>query len=102
MNAAFHLSDAEREEVGLDGGGAVHTPGGIDERLDDLGFDGAFGPARWFPVGVSTSSLCAGGCSVVTGNTVYRNHVMGIYIPTATDIPSSYLETFSAGASQKG
>jgi hypothetical protein len=53
-----------------------------------------FGPARWFAVGVDTSSLCAGGCSVVTGNTVYRNKVMGIYIPTATKIPSSYLETF--------
>ncbi len=57
---------------------------------------GAFGPARWFAVGVRTSSLCAGGCSFVTGNTVYRNQVMGIYIPTTTNIPSSYLETFSA------
>lgn len=57
--------------------------------------NGTFGPARWFAVGVGTSSLCAGGCSVVTGNTVYRNKVMGIYIPTATNIPSSYLETFS-------
>ena len=33
------------------------------------------------------------------GNTVYQNHVMGIYIPTTTDIPSTYLETFSAQAS---
>lgn len=45
MDATLHLSDAEREEIGLDGGGALHTPGGIDERLDDLGFDGAFGLA---------------------------------------------------------
>jgi hypothetical protein len=55
-----------------------------------------FGPARWFAVGVSSSSLCSGGCSMVTGNTVYRNRVMGIYIPTASKIPNSYLETFSA------
>jgi len=63
---------------------------------------GGFRPARWFSGGVSTSSLCAGGCSVVTGNTVYRNHVMGIYIPTATNLPSSYLETFSTRTSPKG
>lgn len=56
--------------------------------------DRTFGPARWFAVGVGNSSLCAGGCSMVTGNTVYRNQVMGIYIPTATNIPNSYLETF--------
>jgi hypothetical protein len=63
---------------------------------------GAFAPARWFSVGVSTSSLCAGGCSVVTGNTVFRNRVMGIYNPTATNVPNSYLETFSAPTPQKG
>jgi hypothetical protein len=56
--------------------------------------NGTFGPARWFAVGVLSSSLCAGGCSMVTGNTVYRNKVMGIYIPNATKTPSSYLETF--------
>ena len=33
----------------------------------------------------------------MTGNTVYRNQVMGIYIPNATKIPNSYLETFSGG-----
>ncbi len=57
--------------------------------------DGAFGPARWFAVGVGTSPLCAGGCGFVSGNTVYRNQVMGVYIPTATNIPNTYLETFS-------
>ena len=59
-----------------------------------------FGPARWFPVGVRTSSLCSGGCKTVTGNTVYRNKVMGIYLPTSTNMPSSYLETFSPQASR--
>ncbi len=58
---------------------------------------GGFGPARWFAVGVKSSSLCSGGCKTVTGNTVYRNRVMGIYLPTATNMPSSYLETFSGG-----
>jgi hypothetical protein len=33
---------------------------------------------------------------------VYRNHVMGIYNPTATNIPNSYLETFSAPTAQTG
>src|SRR5579871_2210076 len=32
----FPFSDAEREEVGLDGGGAVHPPGRIDQQLDEL------------------------------------------------------------------
>jgi len=88
--------------------GITGVPGGFNvvaqtandqEGLGFIGVDrhGAFGPARWFAVGVRNSSLCAGGCSFVTGNTVYRNQVMGIYVPTATKIPSSYLETFSAG-----
>lgn len=42
---------------------------------------GAFGPARWFAVGV-------------------RNHVMGSCIPTATKIPSGNPETFTAGRLQ--
>ena len=41
--AVFHFNEAEREEVGLDGGGAVHAPGGVDEGLDELGFGGVFG-----------------------------------------------------------
>ncbi len=87
--------------------GITAVPGGFNvvaqtaNDQEGMGFiavnrRGAFGPARWFAVGVRTSSLCAGGCSFVTGNTVYRNQVMGIYIPNATNIPSSYLETFSA------
>ncbi|HEX5193700.1 MAG TPA: hypothetical protein VFW09_12930 [Solirubrobacteraceae bacterium] len=86
--------------------GITGVPGGFNvvaQTANDqagMGFirvtrKGAFGPARWFSVGVATSSLCSGGCSVVTGNTVYRNHVMGIYIPASTNIPDSYLETFS-------
>jgi hypothetical protein len=38
------LGDAEREEVGLDGGGAFELPAGVGERLDKLGFGGLFGP----------------------------------------------------------
>ncbi len=87
--------------------GITGVPGGFDvvaQTANDqvgMGFiavhsRGAFGAARWFAVGVSTSSLCSGGCSAVTGNTVYRNRVMGVYTPTATKLPSSYLETFSA------
>ena len=39
----FHFGDPEREETGLDSGGTVHAPGGIDERLDELGFGDVFG-----------------------------------------------------------
>src|SRR5580704_12410300 len=39
-DAIFHFGDAEREEIGLDGGGTVHAPGSVDERLDELGFGG--------------------------------------------------------------
>ena len=54
---------------------------------------GFFGEARWYPANVATSSLCPDGCSIVTGNTVYRNHVMGLYIPTGTTAPHTYLAT---------
>ncbi|HXP20520.1 MAG TPA: hypothetical protein VN840_12830 [Streptosporangiaceae bacterium] len=53
----------------------------------------SFGRATWYPVQVSTSPLCSGGCAAVTGNTVYRNHVMGIYIPTDSGVIHSYLAT---------
>ncbi len=56
---------------------------------------GFFGAARWYPANVATSSLCPDGCSVVTGNTVYRNQVMGLYIPTGTTAPHTYLATIS-------
>ena len=56
---------------------------------------GAFGVARWYPVNVAASSLCPGGCSIVTGNTVYRNHVMGLYIPSGTTGLHTYLATVS-------
>ena len=54
---------------------------------------GFFGAARWYPANVATSSLCPDGCSIVTGNTVYQNYVMGLYIPTGTTAPHTYLAT---------
>ncbi len=42
-DTVLHFGDAEREEIGLDGGGAVDSPGGVDERLDELGFGGILG-----------------------------------------------------------
>jgi len=42
-DAIFHFGDAEREEIGLDGGGTVETPGSIDEALGELSFGGALG-----------------------------------------------------------
>jgi hypothetical protein len=56
---------------------------------------GSFGRATWYPVRVARSPLCPGGCSIVTGNTVYRNHVMGLYVPTGSNATHSYLATFA-------
>jgi parallel beta-helix repeat protein len=55
---------------------------------------GFFGNATWYPVQVSTSPLCPGGCSAVTGNTVYQNRVMGIYVSDSGGT-NSYLATVS-------
>ncbi|HUY48880.1 MAG TPA: hypothetical protein VMV92_24710 [Streptosporangiaceae bacterium] len=55
----------------------------------------SFGTAKWYPVHVTKSRLCSGGCSHVSGNTVYRNHVMGIYIRTGSTGINTYLATLS-------
>ncbi len=55
--------------------------------------NGSFGTARWYPVNVATSPLCSGGCIIVTGNTVYRNRVMGLYIPANSIAINTYLAT---------
>jgi len=57
--------------------------------------NGSFGTARWYPVDVAASSLCAGGCKVVTGNSVYQNQVMGLYFPNGATGPGTYLATVS-------
>ena len=54
---------------------------------------GRFGTARWHPVSVTASPLCAAGCSLVTGNTVYKNLVMGLYLTAGSALPGSYLAT---------
>jgi hypothetical protein len=54
---------------------------------------GSFGAARWSPVKVANSPLCSGGCSAVTGNTVYKNKVMGLYAPAGAALPGTYLAT---------
>ena len=55
---------------------------------------GRFGRARWFPVTVSASSLCP--CATITGNTVWRNRVMGLYVPTSSPAPHTYLAAVPA------
>ncbi len=50
---------------------------------------GGFGRARWWPVPVASSALCP--CRVVTGNTVWRNRVMGLYVNTSAPAARSYL-----------
>ena len=56
---------------------------------------GSFGRAQWHAVNVANSTLCSGGCSHVTGNTVYRNRLMGIYLRAGSSVVSTYLATLS-------
>lgn len=51
----------------------------------------SFGTATWYPIAVTKSPLCSGGCSHATGNTVYRNRVVGIYIRKGSSVVNSYL-----------
>jgi len=62
-----------------------------------------FGKATWYPIDVAKSQLCtappATGCNVVTGNTVYQNQVMGLYVQQQqsdsgpVSVPGTYLAT---------
>ena len=51
----------------------------------------SFGRARWSPVNVGGSAVCP--CSAVTGNTVWRNHIMGLFVPNSSPVPHTYLAT---------
>ena len=61
-----------------------------------------FGKATWYPIDVAASPLCtappAASCNMVTGNTVYQNQVMGLYVQQQSDsgsvsVPGTYLAT---------
>ena len=62
-----------------------------------------FGKATWYPIDVAASLLCtappATGCNMVTGNTVYQNQVMGLYVQQqqsdsgSVSVPGTYLAT---------
>ncbi len=54
----------------------------------------SFGQARWHQANVGASGLCP--CSVVTGNTVWRNHIMGLFIPKSSPASRTYLATIQA------
>ena len=54
----------------------------------------SFGRARWYPANVGGSSLCP--CNAVSGNTVWRNHIMGAYIPKSSPSAHTYLATIRA------
>ena len=54
-----------------------------------------FGRATWYPIDVAASPLCPGGCSVVTGNTVYKNRVMGLYVQAGSPTAHTYLASVS-------
>ena len=60
-----------------------------------------FGKATWYPIDVAGSRVCQpAGCSTVTGNTVYQNQVMGLYVSNAPGnvrggTPGTYLATVS-------
>jgi hypothetical protein len=50
---------------------------------------GGFGRARWRRVPTGSSALCP--CRMVTGNTVWRNRVMGLYVNSASPAERTYL-----------
>ena len=62
-----------------------------------------FGKATWYPIDVAASPLCtappAASCNMVTGNTVYQNQVMGLYVQQQQSdsgsvfVPGTYLAT---------
>lgn len=54
----------------------------------------SFGRARWHQANVGGSGLCP--CSAVTGNTVWRNHIMGLFVPNSSPEPHTYLATVRA------
>ncbi len=84
--------------------GITAAPGGFNLVAMSAGHDPAlvyipvrgafFGRARWFQVPVAASPLCP--CQVVSGNTVWRNHVMGLFIPASSPAPHTYLATLQA------
>jgi hypothetical protein len=51
----------------------------------------SFGRATWHPINVAASRLCPAGCSAVTGNTVYKNRVMGLYVQASSPTAHTYL-----------
>lgn len=55
----------------------------------------SFGTATWYPIDVAASSLCTASCSFVSGDTVYRNRVMGLYVQAGTTTPNTYLAIVS-------
>ena len=53
-----------------------------------------FGRATWHPIHVAASRVCRPrGCSMVTGNTVFQNQVMGLYVKQPQGKPRTYLAT---------
>lgn len=55
-----------------------------------------YGTASWYPVDVAASPLCASGCSFISGDTVYQDRVMGLYIPTSSTKANTYLAPVTA------
>ena len=99
-----YFSFANRRTLVTHFEGITAVPGGFhavamsSRHLASLAFipvlaNGSFGPARWYPVDLRASSLCSAGCTVFTGNTVYQNKVMGLYLPTGASLPGTYLAT---------
>ena len=69
--------------------------------MANVPYDGGtqtFGAATWFPVGAITSAMCSnnGHCATVTGNSVFENTVMGIYVPLSGTGPATYIGTLGA------
>jgi hypothetical protein len=76
--------------------GGFHLVAGSSAQSASLAFvpvarNGSFGRARWHPVNVAGSSLCTGGCAITTGNAVFRNRIMGLFVPKSSGDLHTYL-----------
>jgi hypothetical protein len=54
-----------------------------------------YGSAVWAPVDVKASPVCSTGCLFTSADTIYRNKVMGLFLPDGQNRPLTYLATLT-------
>jgi hypothetical protein len=54
-----------------------------------------YGSAVWAPIDVKASPVCSAGCLFTSADTIYRNKVMGLFLPDGQNRPLTYLATLT-------